>query len=241
MPRARPSAAASPFPADPSRQAIGARDRVTRGTPGRRKSSRCVNLEGEIRSSRLPACSFLSSSLQTGDSRLRIRNAPGTRWRARLISGRTRTGGFVSASAATFQHFGGGENDKKIYDLRKTLIIPIHKARSILVRRYAAVGHASGLIKNDDRKGRKLRGAYRPINSTSASICLSPSLPLSLSLSLSLFRFLIFYLFLFFPSRTLRRSTVSLLSSPSSSSPPSPPRTHYVPQNPCNYRRPSTN
>lgn len=69
----------------------------------------------------------------------------------------------------------GERKGKKIYDLRKTLIIPIHKAQSILVRRYAVLSATSGLIKNDDRKGRKLHGAYRPINSTSASICLSLS------------------------------------------------------------------
>jgi len=85
---------------------------------------------------------------------------------------------------ASRRRFSVSEAGEKIYDLGKTLIISIHKARSIPVRRYAAVGHASGLIKNDDRKGRKLRGAYRPINSTSASICLSLSLSLSLSLPL---------------------------------------------------------
>lgn len=52
--------------------------------------------------------------------------------------------------------------ERKINDPASTLIIPIHKAW------YPDTSATSGLIKNDDREGRKLQAAYRPINSTSA-------------------------------------------------------------------------
>jgi len=230
----------------------------------RRKSSRtrAAMRESQRRDTSswlLLVCSFLSSFLQTGDSK---RNPEWSREISRECRSRrlSEDGRLPQRRGNIFiRHFGRGENGKKIYDLRKTLIIPIHKARSILARRYAAVGHASGLIKNDDRKGRKLRGAYRPINSTSASICLSPSpslsfslsfsLPLSLSLSLSLTVSLTVSLrlphFLSVPILPFP-DFPPLLSSPAASlhlPPPSPcpSRTRYVPQNPCNYRRPSTN
>lgn len=64
--------------------------------------------------------------------------------------------------------------ERKINDPASTLIIPIHKAW------YPDTSATSGLIKNDDREGRKLQAAYRPINSTSArpATVSSPRLPL---------------------------------------------------------------
>lgn len=56
----------------------------------------------------------------------------------------------------------GEKYERKINDPASTLIIPIHKAW------YPDTSATSGLIKNDDREGRKLQAAYRPINSTSA-------------------------------------------------------------------------
>jgi len=182
----------------------------------RRKSSRtrAAMRESQRRDTSswlLLVCSFLSFFLQTGDSK---RNPEWSREISRECRSRrlSEDGRLPQRRGNIFiRHFGRGENGKKIYDLRKTLIIPIHKARSILARRYAAVGHASGLIKNDDRKGRKLRGAYRPINSTSASICLSPSPSLSFSLSFSLSPSLSFSL-----SLSLSLSLSHCLSSASS-------------------------
>lgn len=70
--------------------------------------------------------------------------------------------------------------ERKINDPASTLIIPIHKAW------YPDTSATSGLIKNDDREGRKLQAAYRPINSTSArpATVSSPRLPLPSSFPL---------------------------------------------------------
>lgn len=91
--------------------------------------------------------------------------------------------------------------ERKINDSASTLIIPIHKVR------YPDTSATSGLIKNDDREGRKLQAAYRPINSTSAR-------PATLSSPRSL------------------RSWPALPSASISSRFQAPP----LQKNPCNYR-----
>lgn len=69
---------------------------------------------------------------------------------------------FVLSIAERERGYEERKYERKINDPASTLIIPIHKAW------YPDTSATSGLIKNDDREGRKLQAAYRPINSTSA-------------------------------------------------------------------------
>lgn len=74
-----------------------------------------------------------------------------------MSGSRTKSGDVLSIAERRERKY-----ERKINDPASTLIIPIHKAW------YPDTSATSGLIKNDDREGRKLQAAYRPINSTSA-------------------------------------------------------------------------